>query len=152
MALSDGCEAILLLNNDTVFGNTLFQELDMSLDSLATDMVIPMMLYYEPSDLIWCAGGRFISYHAYGTKHLGDGCRESDWVKMPIKIEYAPTCCMLIKSEVFLQIGLMDDTYFVYSDDVDFCWRAFKAGITLMTLPTSRLWHKVSSLTGGGLS
>ena len=43
----------------------------------------------------------------------------------------------------------MDETYFAYYDDADFCYRALRAGIKLCYTPTTKLLHKVSSLTGG---
>ena len=63
--------------------------------------------------------------------------------------EYAPTCCMLVRREVFDRIGLMDERYFVYWDDTDFCYRMYKAGLRLMCDSTVMMTHKVSSLTGG---
>jgi GT2 family glycosyltransferase len=53
---------------------------------------------------------------------------------------------------VFEVIGVMDERYFVYSDDVDFMYRAMRAGLKLYLLPEAKLWHKVSGLTGGALS
>src|SRR5665811_562696 len=46
------------------------------------------------------------------------------------------------------RIGLMDERYFVYSDDTDFMLRAVEAGQVLYYLPVAKLWHKVNSLTG----
>jgi GT2 family glycosyltransferase len=43
----------------------------------------------------------------------------------------------------------MDPQYFVYSDDVDFMYRAAKSGIVMKYLPDVTMKHKVSSLTGG---
>src|SRR5205807_8725555 len=55
---------------------------------------------------------------------------------------------MLIRREVFEQIGLMDARYFVYFDDADFCLRAHRAGIRMFYLPGTRLYHKVSTIIG----
>jgi hypothetical protein len=46
----------------------------------------------------------------------------------------------------------MDARYFVYFDDTDFCFRARRSGEKLFFLPSARLLHKVSSLTGGAES
>ncbi|MBZ5501602.1 MAG: glycosyltransferase family 2 protein, partial [Acidobacteriia bacterium] len=64
-------------------------------------------------------------------------------------VDHAPACCLLVRKEVFARIGLMDSRYFVYLDDTDFCYRAKRAGLRLFYLPSARLLHKASSLTGG---
>jgi hypothetical protein len=50
---------------------------------------------------------------------------------------------------VFDDVGLMDEKYFVYWDDTDFCLRALRRGVPMFLLPELVLLHKVSSLTGG---
>lgn len=42
----------------------------------------------------------------------------------------------------------MDEKYFVYYDDTDFCYRAKKQGINLFYNGNVKMYHKVSSLTG----
>jgi GT2 family glycosyltransferase len=66
-----------------------------------------------------------------------------------LPIGYAPTCCMLLRSDAFESVGLMDERYFVYWDDTDFCWRLREAGLVLVVAPWIVMLHKVSSLTGG---
>jgi GT2 family glycosyltransferase len=63
-------------------------------------------------------------------------------------VDYAPTCCMLLRSELFAHVGLMDEGYFVYCDDSDFCWRLRQAGERIVFDPAVSLFHKVSALTG----
>jgi GT2 family glycosyltransferase len=55
---------------------------------------------------------------------------------------------VLARRELFAEIGIMDERYFVYYDDTDFMLRAWKAGKKLYLLPRAKLWHKVSSLSG----
>jgi GT2 family glycosyltransferase len=59
---------------------------------------------------------------------------------------------MLVDRSVFNRIGLMDERYFIYWDDTDFCVRALRAGVKLVYLAEAKMYHKVSSLTGGGES
>jgi len=46
----------------------------------------------------------------------------------------------------------MDAKYFVYHDDADFLFRAWRAGLKMFYTPRARIFHKVSSLTGGNNS
>lgn len=148
-ALQDGCETVLLLNNDTEFGPELFQTL---YDALAEDhvgMCCPKMMYFDEPSRIWAAGGQFQPWLGYRAHHLGMDEIDSGQYDTTRTVTYVPTCCVLIRSKVFEQIGLMDARYFVYVDDVDFMYRALKAGIKLQYVPSACLLHKVGRLTGG---
>lgn len=147
-ALADGCEFILLLNNDTVFGPQLFAELREGLQKHACAMVAPKIYYHDAPHLIWAAGGYFQRWLGSRPRHYGEGVPDRGQYDKPRVITYAPTCCALIHRSVFEGIGLMDPLYFVYWDDVDFMYRALRSGYILRYLPHSILHHKVSSLVG----
>lgn len=148
-ALEDGCDTVLLLNNDTVFPAELFREMRRALDRLGADMLIPKMRYFDPSTRIWCAGGGFLPFRAMANVHYGEGEEDRGQYDQPKRVDYSPTCCMLIRKSVFDRIGLMDENFFVYSDDAEFCYRALRADLSLWYDPTPVLFHKVSALTGG---
>ena len=148
-ALKDGCTSVLLINNDTVFDSQLLGTLTNAFARYGCGMVVPKILYFDDPKRIWCAGGYFIRLRG-SARHFGHRRRDSGAFDQPRLVEYAPTCCMLIARDVFTRIGLMDANYFAYFDDTDFCYRANEAGITLLYLPSARLLHKVSSLTGDG--
>lgn len=55
---------------------------------------------------------------------------------------------MIVRREVFEDIGLMDDNFFLYFEEVDFCWRAKKAGWQVWYVPESRVLHLEGASTG----
>lgn len=147
-ALADGCQYILLANNDIVLNPQTIGILYDGLKKEHADMVVPKIKIYN-TDLLWFAGGAFIWFKG-GTKHWGFEMHDNPEFSYSKTITYAPTCFMLIKSEVFRQIGLMDEKYFVYFDDSDFVWRAvMNHKFKLVYIPDSQLMHKVSVSTGG---
>ncbi len=150
-ALEDGCDYILLSNNDIVLtSETISILLDTMLSFHAT-MATPKIYYYG-TDKIWCAGGDF-DYVRGGAYHYGQ-LKEDNADLNAIKfINYSPTCFMLIEKDVFHRIGFMDERYFVYYDDTDFLYRCTRRGKeSLLYVPKSLVWHKVSTSTGGALS
>ena len=151
-ALGDGCECVLLLNNDTVFPADLIGQLYAGLEEHKCDMTTGKMYYHDKPDIFWCAGGHFQPWLGYRTRHDGEYQKDVGQYDQPRRITYTPTCCLMLRRSVFDRIGLMDSRYFVYSDDVDFLYRCLKDGISLWFLPDAKLWHKVSSLTGGDTS
>ena len=149
MALADGCEYVLLANNDVEFRDpnavsNLLQPIKVGTSSLAT---FPKILYHG-TNRIWCAGGTISRVKAI-TSHRGDGDEDVGQFDDPGSSEYAPTCFMVFHGSVFERVGMMDEYYFVYYDDTDFVWRMNHAGIHLGYVPSSVVAHKVSFSTGG---
>ncbi len=151
-ALARGADHILILNNDTVFDADLFAGLAASLVQNAVDAVSPLIPYFDRPDRIWFGGGSFT--RRFGVINVHDHHDEPlDAIpSQPFAIDYAPTCCLLVERRVFARIGMMDEEYFVYWDDTDFCWRLRAAGLTILLDPGLQLLHKVSRSTGGNLS
>jgi GT2 family glycosyltransferase len=152
LALSAECEFVLLINNDTEFGDGLISLMVEALESRDAEMLVPKIMFFEPKCVIWCAGGFFRPWRGFSTGHYGEGEPDRGQFNDARRIEYAPTCCMLIRAAVFEKVGLMDPRYFVYFDDTDFCWRARQLDIRFWYEPRAMLYHKVSSLTGGSES
>ncbi len=61
-----------------------------------------------------------------------DSIREVDVVK---------GACMMVRKEVFERVGLFDESYFMYSEEMDFCYRGKKAGYRVFFYPEGRIIH-----------
>jgi GT2 family glycosyltransferase len=60
-------------------------------------------------------------------------------------VDYIAGACMLIRKNVFQNIGLLPRDYFLGWEDIDFCIAAKRNGYYCMFVPNSHIWHKVSS-------
>ena len=147
-AIADGCNQVLIINNDVEFETTLIEKLLQAQTEKSCSLVTPKMMYFDNPNHIWYAGSWFIKKKGYlplhrGMKQLDDG--QYDKIT---EVEYAPTCCLLAKKEVFQDIGLMDEKYFVYFDDTDFSYRVWKdRRHKMFYYPNVKFYHKVGSLT-----
>ena len=148
-AMDDGCDAILIINNDTEFEAELVEKLVAGLHQYSCDIVAPQIVFHERPQVIWSAGGGFRPHRGYAAFHYGLEEIDSGQYDNPRQVQHAPACCLLIKKEVFERVGLFDEKYFVYLDDSDFTYRAMRAGMRLMYLPSAVVLHKASTLTGG---
>lgn len=63
---------------------------------------------------------------------IPDAMIEPDWVSF---------ACALIRREVFADIGVLDEGYFLYFDDVDYCRSARNAGWGILYVPGVRVVH-----------
>lgn len=66
----------------------------------------------------------------------------------PSPTDWASGASLIIRSEVFSKIGLLDDKYFMYYEETDFCLRAAKAGWPTWYVPTSKIIHIVGQASG----
>lgn len=148
-AVQAGCEYVLLLNNDVAFRPDLFERLVAGIEAEGSAMAVPLIYYFDPPTRIWAAGGGFQPFAGFRNYHRGENMDDVGQFSHTCLVDFAPACCILIRREVFAQIGLMDERFFVYSDDADFLFRARKQNLRISFIPDSKLWHKVSSLTGG---
>jgi GT2 family glycosyltransferase len=150
-ALADSCDYVLLLNNDVEFEPETFAVLVAELKALNCDLLAPKILF-EDRIHIWSAGGTLSALKGYLAAHRGEGEIDRGQFDTAMRIRFAPGCCILVRRGVFDRIGTMDAKYFVYHEDADFLFRAWRAGLKMCYTPRARIFHKVSSLTGGKTS
>jgi len=147
-AISNGCNQLLIINNDVEFEVTLIEKLLNAQKESNCSLVSPKMMYFDDSKHIWYAGSWFNKSKGYLPLHRGMRELDNGQYNKIIEVEYAPTCCLLAKKEVFVDVGFMNEKYFVYFDDTDFSYRVWKDGRHKMYYyPYVDFFHKVGSLT-----
>lgn len=142
-ALQDGNNYILLLNNDTKVEPDFLEWLVKAMKrSEDIGIVSPKIMCFDKPQKVWFSGGYYLPILKKPT-HAFDKQGEIDW---------ASGCCMLVRKEVFNKIGLLDEDYFNNYEDVDFCYRAKKAGFNIKLVPESIIYHKFAASMGGKFS
>ena len=136
LALKQKAQSVLLLNQDTVVEKNFLLSLLVS----DADVVAPIIKFKRKDKWIYDFGGK-INWWLGRTSH-----DERTKIKneKPGKTDYVSGCCMLIKKNVFNKIGLLDEKFFLYFEDVDFCLRAKKAGFKIAVEPKSIVLHKLT--------
>ncbi len=151
-AFEHGTEYVLLLNNDTVVDGGFLTQLVRAAEKEKTiGMVGPKIHYYHDRRRIWFAGGK-IEWWKGWVSHIG--IRELDHGQHDAmkEVGYLTGCCILAKRELVEKVGMLDESYYIYGEDTDWCVRAARGGYKLIYVPSSVIWHKLSVSTGGHLS
>ncbi|MBI2309841.1 glycosyltransferase family 2 protein [Candidatus Collierbacteria bacterium] len=161
-ALAEGAEAVLILNDDTKVAKSALLEMIDSLEKEGVGVVAPKIYFYpgfefhksryKPKDrgkVIWYAGGLIDWSNVVGV-HRGVDEVDRGQYEIKAETEFATGCAVLIKREVFETIGLYDERYFLYLEDLDFSVRANKAGIKIIYQPKAVVWHKNAQSSGVG--
>jgi hypothetical protein len=66
----------------------------------------------------------------------------------PCRVDWVAGASMIVRRAVFDAIGLMDEQFFMYFEEVDFCLRAARAGWPCWYVPASRVVHLVGQSSG----
>jgi GT2 family glycosyltransferase len=142
-ALHQGAASVLILNNDTVIDSQMVETLvDAGQRLQAADILAPAIFYHDTRDRIWRLGDRRIPFLPMP---LTVRTSTNTVVNMkPFRVDYVTGCGMLVRRQVFDQIGFFDTRYFMYGEDADFCARAGEAGFGVWCVPQAKMWHKVS--------
>jgi GT2 family glycosyltransferase len=145
-ALDAGARTILLLNSDADMRPLALAELSRALaeGGEGTWAAAPKILYRSEPGRIWSAGGTFEWWRGISRDR---GTDESDrgQYDQPGDIDYANTCCLLVRAETFERVGLMDEAYFMYYDDSDFSARIRRAGGRIRYVPSAQVLHDVQA-------
>lgn len=63
----------------------------------------------------------------------------------PFEVDYVEGACMLVRSEALHDVGGMDENYFMYAEEVDWCLMMKKAGWQIWYVPTAKVIHHSSA-------
>jgi GT2 family glycosyltransferase len=154
-ALKKGAAFVLILDNDTIVDPQFLTGLVQASRAYPlTGIAGPLIYYYEQPDLIQSLGMK-ISCREHLSHHIG--FRKTMNIKskrlITREVPMIMGACMLVRREVFEDIGLFSLDYSVYGgEDVDFCYRAKQVGYKIINVPNSRVWHKTFQSSGGGYS
>jgi GT2 family glycosyltransferase len=152
-ALQQNVEFVFLLNNDTYVDPTMLSKL---IEVIQTDPLIgitgPTMYYADPPNMLW-GGKNWIDWRSGKVvrEQMGE-IIDMNFLngQLPIEVTYIDSCAVLVRAQVFREVGLLDNRFFINFDDIDLCLRARNAGYKIMYVPSAWIWHRVSAAIGVG--
>ena len=140
-ALKNKSEYIFLLNPDTIIDKDCLEKLINKADDRT--ILQPLILLHENSkktNLINTTGG-YLNF--LGFSYCSDYRLDKKMAKEK-DIAIASGAAVFIPAEILRKIGLFDESFFMYHEDVDLFWRARLFGHNIKLLPNALVWHKYS--------
>jgi len=67
--------------------------------------------------------------------------------KAPFPIDHPLGAAMMVRAEAIHQVGLMDEGYRMYCEEIDWCWRMRRAGWRALCVPTAQVLHHAGRST-----
>jgi GT2 family glycosyltransferase len=141
-ALENGADYVLLLNNDTVVDPEFLTALIRAareVPDLAA--ACPKTLFYRQKQTIYSTGGMVSTWRG-AARQVGRGEKDNGRYDEIAERDYADGVCMLIPAAALREVGLLDEQYFAYWEETDWCVRAKGAGRHCYYIPQARVWHK----------
>ena len=131
-ALKHGTQYVLLLNNDTTVDKSFLEHL---VDAYESDSSIGIatgkILYYQNHSIVWYAGG-YINHWKGSSDTVGYGKGDLPEFGTNKYCTFASGCCMLVSVDVIKRVGFMENLYFLYYEDLDFCVRFLELGYKII--------------------
>ncbi len=143
LAREEDPEYLMLLNNDTVVEAECISHLVKFLREHPRAWASPFIYYYNEQETIWFGGGKF--HWIGGGRHLSQRAHRRTAPRSPVQSDFLTGAAVMFPVNAIAAIGLLDERYFLYYEDVEYSLRARKAHYKLYALPQARVWHKKSA-------
>jgi len=158
-ALAIGADLIWLLNNDTLVDKNV-----LSFTSAFNDPLVGACgskIYFahgrefhhdrykesERGRVFWYAGG-LVDWNNLYASHRGVDEVDHGQYDRIIETPFITGCSIIVRSEVIKKVGMLDDRYYLYLEDLDWSIRIQKAGWKTMYVPSSMVWHVNAGSSG----
>ena len=140
-ALDAGARSVFLLNNDTIVDSDIllhFEDAFLQTKVFNSGIFAPVIYYDQDYRDVWFFGSNDIKVLNIPYKVMP----RHD--KSIVSLDYVTGCGMLVLDRVFYSIGLLDEDFYMYYEDAEFCWRARRAGFKIFGVTNARMIHYVS--------
>ncbi len=133
-------DLILLLNNDAEVAPDCLEKLTDA--ATLTDAAAYTGTIYESAapSRIWYSGGT-LNLLTLDARHAIKAPLPNE---LPRPTEFISGCCLLMTAGALREIGLLDEKFFAYYEDLDWCLRAKHARRKLVYVPQANIYHNVS--------
>jgi len=153
-------EYILLINSDCeIFENAVDELISFMDRNRSTGVSGPKIINSDGSIQLSCR--RFPSFFDAGMhsvlEHIAPGNRFSRRYKLAdidrtrhFEVDWVSGSCMMVRREAFNEVGLLDENYFMYVEDIDLCYQMWKKGWKVFYNPYAEILHYAGKSTHVG--
>lgn len=141
-ALARGAEHLLFLNNDATIDEGTIPAL-LEAARVHPDAILgPKIVYSDRPETVWSAGGE-VSGPLLRNHHRGEGEPASDH-QLDRRVSWTTGCALFVSASCFRRIGPLDERYFLYLEDTDWCLGAARLGVETWFVAGAVVRHEVS--------
>lgn len=132
---------VLIINPDVTVGKIFFTPLLKNFENNRVGIIAPAITHIQKNTKMYGLEGK-VNWKLAKPEHRNLRNLRS---RNPINSQFVTFACVLISTDTFRKIGFLDEGYFMYLEDVDFCLTAKSAGIKIILDPSVLISHVTSS-------
>lgn len=142
-------EFLLFLNNDTELSEDLIPILiEEMTKNPEIGLISPLIMYYEEKNVIQYAGFSKMNYTTARNISIGKNEVDNKSYETSYETGYIHGAAMMCRRSDLEKAGLMDENYFLYYEELDWCEKFRKAGKKIWFTGRARIYHKESMSVG----
>jgi len=135
-------EFVFILNNDTTIEPDTIRKLEKAMDARSEcDLVSPKIVVKDDPNILWYGGGEISWIRGGGFTPGMSGPSNTQLAECARFVTFASGCALLVRRNIFNDIGYFDDRFFMYEEDVNLCMRLQNSGIKIWYEPSSIVFH-----------
>lgn len=135
-----GCDYVWLLNDDVIVApDSLPALMSVALADPRAGFLGPMVYTREEPQRILSAGS--LLHDGWRPQHRGIGERDQGQFDTIAEVDYLSGCALLVSHSAIEAVGMLDEDFFAYHEDIEWCYRGKKAGFKVLFVPEAKVWH-----------
>lgn len=139
-ALAQDFEWILLINEDALLSP---EDLGRLVKAARQDARVgfagPLILHARPGEIIQSAGG--LLDERWRASHRGQNQADEGQYQRSEEVRWLSGCVLLVRSRMIREIGMLDERFFLYEEELEWCLRGAQAGWKALFVPQARASH-----------
>jgi GT2 family glycosyltransferase len=144
-ALEQGADYVMMLNNDTTVDKNFLRPLVAAMEAdKQVGVAGGKIYYYSDPKRVWFAGGKYTRLTSR-VEHIGILKYEHELPTYSSNNDFLSGCFSLFRASALHKVGLLDEQFFAYMEDVDLNVRIREAGYKLAYISEAFVYHKVST-------
>jgi GT2 family glycosyltransferase len=141
---------VFLLNNDTEIPTGCIEAMITEMETNEKiGLLSPLLLYYDQKDLIQYAGYTTMNYLTARNKNIGSFEKNTgQYDNQSYETGFCHGAAMMCRKTDLLKAGLMDESYFLYYEELDWCEKFKNIGKKIWFTGSTHVYHKESVSVG----
>lgn len=142
MAVEEGYPYIMMLDNDAYVDRDTIKKLHRYLEENPGVGIVgaKIMMSDDPGRIMDYA--KTIDFEAFIDRSKWCGKLDSEETQEPRECDFAAATAAMVRREVLLKCGGMDEAHFIYYDDIELGYRIKQSGYKVVSLGNAKAWHK----------
>lgn len=141
-ALDQHADWVFVMNEDIILAPDVLVNLIAAVkDQPETGIIGPMVYHADEPNVIQSAGG-FLSKKRWDAVHRGFNEKDEGQYAAREYVDWISGCAIMVKRDAIIQAGLIDQRFFYYWEETEWCARIARLGWRVLFVPQAKIWHK----------